>query len=76
MICFQVHTKPSLNGGNVEGRPRLIKAIQRNLSFNDSEYCLLNRLKILFHVLNSPEDTVRDKRNKPKKRKRKRNPIM
>ena len=24
-----------INGGNVEGRPRLIKAIQRNLNFND-----------------------------------------
>lgn len=26
-----------LNGGNVEGRPRLIKAIQRNLNFNDTD---------------------------------------
>ena len=25
-----------INGGNVEGRPRLIRAIQRNLNFNDS----------------------------------------
>jgi len=26
-----------LNGGNIEGRPRLIKAIQRNLNFNDTD---------------------------------------
>ena len=28
-----------INGGNVEGRPRLIKAIQRNLNFNDVNVC-------------------------------------